>query len=181
MNISIIVGSLRKESYNKKIAEFLIKKFGGNHNLEIVPIDKLPLFNEDIEEEPPAEVIQFKKKLKDSDGVIFVSPEYNHSIPGGLKNALDWCSRVDRVLVRKPTFIIGASNGNVGTARCQSHLVQVLNSPGLMTLNMPNTHVLIPNVQDDFDEEGNFTNERTINYFDKIMTRFVQWIEKNRD
>ena len=181
MSIAIIVGSLRKESYNKKIAEFLIKRYDGKYNLEIVSIDKLPLFNEDIEDDPPVEVIQFKEKIKNSSGVIFVTPEYNHSIPGVLKNALDWCSRVDRVLVRKPTFIIGASNGNVGTARCQSHLVQVLNSPGVMALNMPSTHVLIPNVQDDFDEEGNFTNERTINYLDKIMNKFLKWIEKNRD
>lgn len=180
MNIAIIVGSLRKESYNRKIAEFLVDRYD-DMNLEIVPIDKLPLFNEDIENDPPQAVTEFKEKIKESDGVIFVTPEYNHSIPGGLKNALDWCSRVDRVLVKKPTFIIGASSGNVGTARCQSHLVQVLNSPGVMSYILPSTHILIPNVQNDFDEKGNFTNERTINYIDKVMTQFVKWIDKSQE
>ena len=179
MNIAIIVGSLRKESYNRKIAEFMVDRYG-DMSLEILSIE-LPLFNEDIENDPPDSVVRFKEKIKKSDGVIFITPEYNHSIPGGLKNVLDWCSRADRVLVRKPTFIIGASSGNVGTARGQSHLVQILNSPGIMALNMPSTHVLIPNVQDDFDDEGNFTNKRTINYLDKVMNKFVNWIEQNRD
>lgn len=179
MNIAIIVGSLRKESYNRKIAEYMVDRYD-DMNMEILSID-LPLFNEDIENSPPDSVVRFKEKIKKSDGVIFVTPEYNHSIPGGLKNALDWCSRGNRVLVRKPTFIIGASMGNVGTARCQSHLVQVLNSPGVMALNMPNTHILVPNVVDDFDDEGNFTNKRTINYLDKVMNKFVDWIEKNHD
>ena len=179
MNIVVIVGSLRKGSYNKKIAELMVDRYD-NTSLEILSID-LPLFNEDIENEPPDSVVKFKEKIKKSDGVIFITPEYNHSIPGGLKNALDWCSRADRVLVRKPTFIIGASMGNVGTARCQSHLVQVLNSPGIMALNMPSTHILIPNVQDDFDDEGNFTNKRTIDYLDKVMNKFVDWIEQNHD
>lgn len=179
MNIVVIVGSLRKGSYNKKIAELMVDRYD-NTSLEILSID-LPLFNEDIENEPPDSVVKFKEKIKKSDGIIFITPEYNHSIPGGLKNALDWCSRADRVLVRKPTFIIGASMGNVGTARCQSHLVQVLNSPGIMALNMPSTHILIPNVQDDFDDEGNFTNKRTIDYLDKVMNKFVDWIEQNHD
>ena len=178
MDIAVIVGSLRKESYNKKIAKFIIERYKDIINIGIVPIDKLPLFNEDIENDPPIEVKEFKRRIKESDGVIFVTPEYNHSIPGGLKNALDWCSRVDRVLVNKPVFIIGASNGNVGTARCQSHLTQILNSPGVMALNLPSTHVLIPNVQEYFDEKNNFVDERTIKYIDKVVSKFMQWIEK---
>ncbi|WFA08102.1 NADPH-dependent FMN reductase [Tissierella sp. Yu-01] len=178
MDIAVIVGSLRKESYNKKIAEFIIERYKDNVNMEIIPIDKLPLFNEDLESNPPIEVKEFKRRIKESYGVIFVTPEYNHSIPGGLKNALDWCSRVDRVLVNKPVFIIGASNGNVGTARCQSHLTQILNSPGVMALNLPSTHVLIPNVQEYFDEENKFIDKRTIKYLDKVVAKFMQWIEK---
>lgn len=178
MDIAVIVGSLRKESYNKKIAEFMVERYKDKLNLEIIPIDKLPLFNEDIENVPPIEVQEFKRKIKESDGVLFVTPEYNHSIPGGLKNALDWCSRVDRVLVNKPVFIIGASNGNVGTARCQSHLTQILNSPGIMARNLPGTHVLIPSVQDRFNDKGSFTDERTIKYLDKSVVKFMQWIEK---
>lgn len=181
MKIAIIVGSLRKESYNRKVAGFLVDRHKASLDLEIVPIDKLPLFNEDIEEDPPVPVIEFKEKIKESDGVLFITPEYNHSIPGGLKNALDWSSRGERVLVAKPTFVMGASNGNIGTARCQSHLLQVLNSTGVLSLNLPGIHVLMSNIQNDFDKEGNYTNERTIKYLDKVMNKFIQWIEKNRE
>lgn len=180
MNVAVIVGSLRKESYNKKVANFMVERYKDKLNLEIVAIDKLPFYNEDIELDPPTEVLDFKKRIKESEGVLFVTPEYNHSIPGGLKNAIDWCSRVDRVLVNKPIFIIGASNGNVGTARCQSHLTQILNSPGVMAQNLPSTHVLISNVQEHFDEVGDFIDERTIKYLDKVVIRFMQWIEKSK-
>lgn len=178
MKIVAIVGSLRKESYNRKIAKFMKDRYKGNLDIEILPIDNLPLFSEDIEKDPPIAVVDFKSKVKESEGVLFVTPEYNHSIPGVLKNALDWCSRVDRVMVNKPTFIVGASNGNVGTARCQSHLRQVLNSGGIAAIDLQGNQVLIENVQDKFDETGNFIDERTIKYLDKVVNNYIKWAEK---
>lgn len=180
MKIVAIVGSLREESYNKKIAIFLKDRYRGNLDIEILPIYNLPLFNEDIEESPPISVKEFKAKVKDSEGVLFVTPEYNHSIPGVLKNALDWCSRVERVMLNKPTFIVGASNGNVGTARCQAHLRQVLNSGGISAIDLPGNQILIENVQDKFDEAGNFTDERSIKYIDKVVDNYIKWAEKIR-
>ena len=178
MKIVAIVGSLRKESYNKKIANFMKDRYKGKLDIEILQIDNLPLFNEDIESNPPSEVKKFKDMVKESEGVVFVTPEYNHSIPGVLKNALDWCSRVERVMLNKPTFIVGASNGNVGTARCQAHLRQVLNSGGISAIDLAGNQVLIANVQDKFDEAGNFIDEKTIKYLDKVVNNYINWAEK---
>lgn len=178
MNIVAIVGSLRKESYNKRIALFIKEKYKGKLDIEILYLNDLVVFNEDIEENPPQPILDFKEKIKKSDGVLFVTPEYNHSIPGGLKNALDWCSRVDRVLVNKPTFIAGASNGNVGTARCQSELRKILNSPGIAALNLPGNLFLLENIQDKFDEDGKFNDERSIKYLDKVVDHFIEWTKK---
>lgn len=178
MNIVAIVGSLRKESYNKKVALFIKERYKDKLNIEILYLNDLVLFNEDIEENPPHAVLDFKERIKKSDGVLFVTPEYNHSIPGGLKNALDWCSRVDRVLVGKPTFIAGASNGNIGTTRCQAELRKILNSPGIAALNLPGNLFLLGNIQDKFDEKGNFNDERSIKYFDKVVDNYIEWAKK---
>lgn len=180
MKIVTIVGSLRKESYNKKVALFMQDRYKEKLDMEILYLNEIPLFNEDIEKNPPEVVKVFKEKIKESQGILIVSPEYNHSIPGGLKNALDWCSRVDRVMLNKPVFMVGASNGNVGTARMQGQLHQILNAPGLAALTLPGNHVLIPNVQDDFDENGNYSNEKTIKYLDKVVDNFIAWAEKIR-
>lgn len=175
MKIVIIVGSLREKSYNRRIAEFIKLRYEDEHEMEVIRLNDLPVFNEDIEKDPPQTVKEFKEKIKQSDAVLIVSPEYNHSIPGGMKNALDWCSRVDRVFVGKPVMLMGASNGNVGTARSQSELRQVLNAPGLSAMTLPGNHLLVSNVQDHFDEKGNFVDERTIKYMDKVLENFVKW------
>ena len=178
MKVVAIVGSLRKESYNRKIANFIKDRYKDKLEIKILEIGNLPLFNEDIEKLPPREVEEFKKEIKNSQGVLFVTPEYNYSIPGALKNALDWCSRKERVMVDKATFIIGASSGNVGTARSQNDLRKVLNSSGLAAINLPGNIVLIDNVQDKFDEDGDFIDERTIKYLDKVVDNFISWAIK---
>lgn len=178
MKIVTIVGSLRKDSFNKKVALFMQDRYKGKLDMEILYLNEIPLFNEDIEKDPPEVVKVFKRKIWESEGILIVSPEYNHSIPGALKNALDWCSRVDRVMLNKPVFMVGASNGNVGTARMQGQLHQILNAPGLAALTLPGNHVLIPNVQDDFDENGNYINQRTIKYLDKVVDNYIAWAGK---
>ena len=175
MKIVAIVGSLRKESYNKKIAEFMKERFKEKLEIEIITLENLPLFNQDIEKDPPQVVKDFKDKIRAAEGVLFVTPEYNHSVPGVLKNALDWCSREDRPLVKKPTFIVGASTGYVGTARCQGDLRKVINGPGIATLNLPGNLVTIGNVDEKFDEEGKFNDETTIERLDKVVDKFIEW------
>lgn len=177
MRIVALVGSLRKDSYNKKIAYFMKEHFKDKLDIEVLLLNKIPMFNEDIEEDPPQVVKEFKRKIKESEGVLFVTPEYNHSIPGVLKNALDWCSRVDRVMANKPSFIIGASNGNIGTARCQAHLRTVLNTGGIAVNNLPRNEILIRNVQDKF-EEDKLIDETTIKYLSRTVKNYMEWAKK---
>lgn len=178
MKIVAIVGSLRKESFNRKITNYIKDRYKEKLEIEILSLNDLIIFDEDIEKDPPEAVNIFKEKIKSSEGILFVTPEYNHSIPAGLKNALDWCSRKERVMVGKPTFIVGASSGNVGTARCQAELRKVINSPGVAALNLPGNLCLIDNVQDKFDESGDFIDERTIKYLDKVVDNYISWAEK---
>ncbi len=175
MKIVTIVGSLRKDSYNKRIALFMQERYKDKLDMDILYLNDLPLFDQDIEKDPPEAVKRFKAKIMEAEGVLIVSPEYNHAVPGALKNALDWCSRGERVFVKKPVFMVGASDGNVGTARMQGQLHQILNAPGVAALTLPGNHVLIHNVQNDFDESGNYHNERTIKYLDKVVSNFIDW------
>lgn len=177
MNIVALVGSIRTDSYNKRVAYFMKERYAGKLNIEVLLLNDIPMFNEDLEEDPPTAVKEFKEKIKNSEGILFVTPEYNHSVPGVLKNALDWCSRVERVMANKPSFIIGASNGNIGTARCQAHLRLVLNSGGVAVNNLPGNEVLIRNVQDQF-EGDKLMDESTIKHLDKTVDRFIQWAER---
>lgn len=177
MNIVALVGSIRKDSYNKRVAYFMKERYKGKLDIEVLLLNDIPMFNEDIEEDPPKVVKEFKEKIKRSDGVLFVTPEYNHSIPGVLKNALDWCSRVDRAMANKPSFIIGASNGSIGTARCQGHLRLVLNTGGIAVNNLPRNEILIKNVQDKFDGDK-LIDETTIKYLDRTVDRYIEWAER---
>lgn len=126
MKIVGIVGSLREDSYNNKFLKYVLENFGVDISSEILLINKIPLFNEELEDNVPVEVIEFKSKIKEADAVIISSPEYNYSIPGVLKNALDWASRDENPFNNKKVGIISASLGMLGGARMQYHLRQVL-------------------------------------------------------
>ncbi|WP_101773393.1 NADPH-dependent FMN reductase [Peptostreptococcus faecalis] len=175
LNIGILVGSLRKESYNMKIAKYIVDKYPEKANFEIVEIRDFPLFNSDLEEDVPESVLRAKSIIKDKDGIIIVSPEYNHSIPGVLKNALDWFSRGEYVMMRKPYMIMGASMGSIGTARMQGHLRQVLNSPSFKMYSISENEFLYASIQKNIDEKGKLTNERTIAKLDKKIDDFLKF------
>ncbi|WML55607.1 NAD(P)H-dependent oxidoreductase [Neobacillus sp. PS3-12] len=111
MKIVAIVGSNRKESFNKKLTLFIQKRYKDQAEIELLPIEKLPMYNQNDELTPPSIVTEIKTKVLQSDAILIATPEYNHSIPGFLKNALDWFSRVDKVMVEKPVMIVGATPG----------------------------------------------------------------------
>src|SRR4029453_18463879 len=126
--IAVIVGSLRRDSINRKLAEALAKLAGPKLEFTYVRIDDLPLFNQDLEPNPPAAVTRIKGQIESADGVLVVTPEYNRSIPGVLKNAIDWASRPygKNSFNGKPTAAIGASGGAIGTAAGPPHLRTLL-------------------------------------------------------
>lgn len=180
MKIVAIVGSIRKESYNKKLVFFMKKYFHDTVDIEILPIAELPIYNEDHELTPPDIVKNIKKKIAESDGILIATPEYNHSIPGVLKNALDWFSRVDKVMVNKPVMIVGGTAGALGTVRAQIHLRQILNSPGISALTLPGNEVLIGAIHEKLDASGKLIHEPTVNFINNVMNNFIDWIQKNK-
>jgi len=180
VKIAAIVGSNRKNSYNKKIVLFIQERYNEKAEIEILPIETLPMYSEDDELDPPSQVTEIKAKIKAADAILIATPEYNHSIPGFLKNALDWFSRVDKVLVGKPVMIVGASPGVLGTVRAQVHLRQILNSPGMGALALPGNEVFIGGVKEKLDESGKLTHEPTIQFLDTVMKNFMEWIKKTK-
>ncbi|MEK9198579.1 NADPH-dependent FMN reductase [Ureibacillus sp. 179-F W5.1 NHS] len=180
MKVAAIVGSIRKDSYNKKLAQFVQKRYAEKFDLEILTLNDIPMYNQDIEENPPQEVVAFKQKVKDADAVLWITPEYNSSIPGVLGNAIDWLSRVDKVMIGKPSWIMGASMGNLGTAKAQMHLRDILFAIGLSSPVLIGNDVYIGAVHTKMDDEGNITDEGTVQFLDSVVENFMKWMQLNK-
>lgn len=170
-----IAGSLRRNSYNRAALRAAQKLVPEDAVLDIFELDGIPVFSEDDERNPPAKVADLKKRIRAADAVLFVTPEYNYSIPGGLKNAIDWASRPygDNAWTGKPAAIMGASVGRFGTARAQYHLRQVFVFLDIHAVNQP--EVMIGNAAEHFDAEGNLTNERTKDLIRQLLANLVRW------
>ena len=178
MKVVAIVGSVRKESYNNKLAKFVQKRYADKFDLEILDLSILPLYNQDIEENAPQAVVDFKLKVKDADAVLWVTPEYNATVPGVLVNAIDWLSRVDKVMIGKPSWIMGASIGMLGTVKAQAHLRDILFAGGLQSPVLIGNEVYVGAVHTKMDEEGNITDEGTVAFLDNVVSNFKQWMKQ---
>lgn len=176
MKIVAMVGSISKDSVNKKLAELMQERYRDKMDIEILNIGELPFFNQDIEDNPPAIVDELRKKILDADGILFVTPEYNYSIPAVLKNAIDWFSRVEYVMQGKPAMIVGAAMGMFGTARAQNHLRDILLSPMVGVKAMTTNEVLIAGVHKQVDENGRINNDMTIGFIDEAVDSFIDWV-----
>jgi len=177
---ALISGSLRKESFNRKLLLFLQETYKEEIKMEFVEIQNFPFFNEDIEENAPVSVKKARQQVQHADAVIIATPEYNHSISGSLKNALDWMSRNEKVFLKKPVLIMGCSGGPVGTSRAQNHLRLILNSPGHQALTLPGNEILIGQAPSKFDIDGKLTDEKTIDFIDGVLRKFVIWINATK-
>ncbi|SDN89668.1 NADPH-dependent FMN reductase [Alkalicoccus daliensis] len=177
MKLAALIGSVRKDSFNRKIADFIGERYQSDFTLEKLGIQELPYFDQDQETDPPESVRTFKQKVKDADAILIVTPEYNHSVPGILKNAIDWVSRIDLVMAGKPVLMIGASPGFLGTVRCQLHLKQILAAPGVSALVLPGNEVFIGEVHKKMDDTGKITDEGTVEFLDGVMKNFKTFIE----
>ncbi|MFC3041507.1 NADPH-dependent FMN reductase [Virgibacillus xinjiangensis] len=177
MKIAALVGSNRKDSYNRQLTAYMQKRYDGKLDIEVLPIDQLPFYNQDDELNPPQIVEDLRSIIKESDGILIATPEYNGSISGMLKNALDWFSRVDQVMVNKPTMIVGASMGALGTVKAQLQLRQILNAPGIGALTLPGNEVVIGTVHEKIDADGNLMDEQTISFLDHVVENFIKWAE----
>jgi len=174
-----ISGSIRKESCNTKLLHAAAHCFSDNVSLEIMPLQDIPLYNKDIDTKTKPEPVQkLLQAIENCDGLLIASPEYNYSISGVLKNAIDWVSRpaYNSVLVGKPTAIISGSAGPVGGARVQLHLRDVFS--GTLTPVVPSVPFLVPTVQDKFDKDGKLVDENTIRGLTRYLDDFVKWIKQ---
>lgn len=171
-------GSLRKFSFNRMLLNEMIKLAPANIEIIVFDITNIPLYNEDVElENFPQIVTDFKKQIRNSNGILIVTPEYNYSIPGVLKNTLDWASRppTDIPFIGKPGAIMGTSISMFGSLRSQLHLRQVLFALGVHVMNSP--EVYVPKAKEIF-ETGNLIDERTLSHLIKFWESFTAWIEK---
>ncbi len=179
--IAVFVGSLRKESFNRKMAKVLITLAPESLMLEIVEIGGLPLYNQDYDDEgnPPSEWTAFRERVKSFDGLLFVTPEYNRSVPGVLKNALDVGSRPygQSVWGGKPGAVISVSPGAIGGFGANHHLRQSLVFLDVPTMQQPEAY--IGGAAQLFDADGNITNETTREFLRKFMDAFAAWVAKN--
>ena len=178
MKIVGISGSLRKASYNTALLRALLPLLRQGMEIELVRLNGIPVYDGDDEKATgkPASILELDQKIRASDGVIIVTPEYNFSIPGGLKNATDWLSRGSSPLKWKRVGIMGASDGPIGTARSQYHLRQTLQAHEAIV--MPRPEIFVSTAHDKFDAEGNLTDEATRKRLGKWLQSFADWVEK---
>jgi chromate reductase len=178
-DVAVFVGSLRKESFNRKMAKALAAIAPAPLKLEIVEIGQLPLYNQDDDANPSAASAAFKARVRKADAVLFVTPEYNRSVPGVLKNAIDVASRPygDSAWSGKPGAVISVSPGAIGAFGANHHLRQslvFLNVPA-----MPQPEAYIGGAAKIFDASGALIDDSVRDFLLKFLTAFAQWIERN--
>jgi chromate reductase len=176
-----IAGSLRRQSYNRAALRAATQLAPDGATIDIFEIDDIPPFSEDDEQDPPPKVVELKRSIRAADAILFVTPEYNYSIPGVLKNAIDWASRPygDSAWRGKPAAIMGASPGAFGTARAQYHLRQVMVFLNMFPINQP--EVMIRAAHERFDADGNLTDETTKEYVRQLLQSLVDWTRRIGD
>ena len=176
--VGYFVGSLSSTSINRELSRVLAKVAPDNLELTEIPIGDLPLYSPDFDAEYPAEGRALKDAIAASDAVLFVTPEYNRSIPGALKNALDWASRPSgqSSLTGKPTGVTGASKGAISTALAQSHLKSILAAQGAPLVGAPEVYIRI--TDDFFTDDGEIAAEGTRDFLTGFLQRLHELIRR---
>jgi chromate reductase len=177
--IVVIVGSIRRDSINRKLAEALTKLAKPGTQFTFARIDDLPLFSQDLEPSPPPSVVRLREEVQAADGVLILTPEYNRSIPGVLKNAIDWASRPygKNSFDGKPTAALGTSQGAVGTAAAQQHLRSILAYLNVILMGQPEGYIVYK--KDMVDDAGQIPDESVRKFLQLYMDKFAAWVERH--
>lgn len=176
--VAVVVGSIRKDSINRKLAKALVKLGSSEFEFDFLDLGDLPVFNQDHDQNPPAQVARVKAQVAAAGALLFVTAEHNRSLPTALKNVLDWASRPygSNLWAGKPAAIAGASPGAIGTAVAQAHLRSVLGYLDVPTLGQPEMYIhFTPGL---IDDEGAVTNDGTRKFLQGFMDRYVAWTRK---
>lgn len=176
--ILTLVGGLSLGSINKKLFHAFKDIVGDEAELVLADISKLPFFSQDLENEPPDPVTSFKDQIRHADAILFITPEYNHSIPAVLKNAIDWGTRPypQNLWEKIPVATMGASIGNTGTFGAQNHLRAILSYLNMYILNQPEFYM---NGSKAFDQDGKLIDDKSRHHIEKLWSAFKEWIEKH--
>lgn len=177
--VAILVGSLRRESFNRKTAKALITLAPELLSLEIVEIGDLPMYNQDLEEAPPAAWTEFRTRIKGFDGILFVTPEYNRSVPAVLKNAIDVGSRPHgkNVWTGKPGAVVSVTPGSLGAFGANHHIRQSLMAINILIMSQP--EIYMSNAANLFDAQGNLSDASTREHLKKFLSAFAGLVVKN--
>ncbi|MFL9908756.1 NADPH-dependent FMN reductase [Paraburkholderia sp. RL17-337-BIB-A] len=178
-HIAVVVGSLRRESFNRQLAQAVISLAPADFTFEFIDIGSLPLYCQDYDADYPEVAKQLKQRIEAADGLLFITPEYNRSIPGVLKNALDWGSRPwgTNSWSKKPAAVLGTSVGATGTALAQQHLRNVLAYLDVPTLGQP--EVFIKHDPAVINEKGEIANDGIRKFLQSFVDRYVAWVKLN--
>ena len=177
MKLVAIVGTNSDRSTNRKLLKFMQKHFSDKADIEVLEIKQLPAFNEPEDKLAPAEVQAFSEKILAADGVIISTPEYDHTIPAPLSSALEWIAYTSRALINKPTMIVGASLGLLGTSRAQAHLRQILDAPELKARVMPGTEFLLGHSEQVLDDDNHLNNPEKVAELEEHFSEFQNFVE----
>ena len=178
-DVAVLVGSLRKESFNRKLAKVLIGLAPQSLKLEIVEIGNLQMYNQDLDASPPPEWTAFRDRIRRADAVLFITPEYNRSVPAPLKNAIDVGSRPygSSAWNGKPGGVISVSPGAIGGFGANHHLRQSLVFLNVPVLQQPEAY--IGGADKLFNEQGGLANDSTRGFLEKYLAAYAAWIERN--
>jgi|SRR5690606_21533712 len=180
IKVGLLVGSLRKESFNKKLARAAMELAPPSMNMEIMSIGDLPFYNEDIDQDPPAAFREFREKIRSMDAILFFTPEYNRSVPAVLKNALDIGSRPygKNSWDGKPAGVISVSIGDIGGFGANHHLRQSLVFVNMPVMQQPEAY--IGGAMGLFDDSGKLIKEETITFMKQVLGAFETWVKTQR-
>jgi chromate reductase len=178
IKILAFAGSLRKGSYNKALVRAAVELAPENVMIEVFDLEGIPPYNQDNEKTPPQKVTEFKEKIRTADALLIATPEYNYSIPGVLKNAIDWASRPyqGNPFEGKPVAIMSASIGKLGGARAQYHLRQTFIFLNMHPVNRP--EVMLSSAAENVDANGRLTNEQTRTLIKQLIEALVTWTNR---
>ncbi|MBZ6526358.1 NAD(P)H-dependent oxidoreductase [Aerococcaceae bacterium DSM 111021] len=177
MKLVGIVGSNAVGSYNRLLLQFIQKHFNKLIELDIVEIDKVPLFNQSDDQTQSPVIQDIAKRIEAAEGVIIATPEHNHTIPAALKSLIEWLSFKIHPFENKPVMIVGASYYTQGSSRAQLSLRQILDSPGVNAIVLPGNEFLLGNVKEAFDTDNNLKDQGTVNFLASCLEKFIRFIK----
>lgn len=177
MKLVAIVGTNSDRSTNRKMLKFMQTHFASQASIDLLEIKDLPAFDQPEDKVAPQAVARFSAKILEADGVIIATPEYDHTIPAPLASALEWIAYTSRALINKPTMIVGASLGLLGTSRAQAHLRQILDAPELKARVMPGTEFFLGHSEQVLDENNNLNHPEKVTELEEHFSEFQEFVQ----